>query len=308
VTAAVALAACGGTTTSTTTAAGANTVPPITSDSVSPFPVTIDAYGRRVTIDAQPSQVVSLSATHTEILYAIGAGDLIAGTDVTSTYPPQAADTPKVDSFNFDAEEVLNLEPDLVIIAFDFSGELAAMEAAGVPTLLLPPATDLGDAFEQFLLVGLATGLHQEAQAEVLRLGSAIDEIVAGHRPPPDPLSFFHEVDETLFTTNSTTFLGQLYALFGLENIADEAPDEFGSGFPQLSAEYILEADPDLIFLGDAAFGVSAEVVAERPGWAQLSAVANGHVFDLDAEISGRWGPRTDQVVQQIFDALGSLS
>jgi iron complex transport system substrate-binding protein len=115
-------------------------------------------------------------------------------------------------------------------------------------------------------------------------------------------------VDETLFSVNSSTFLGDIYARFGLVNIADEAPDEFGSGFPQLSAEFVLEADPDIIFLGDAGFGVTAESVGTRPGWDSLSAVANSAVFELDTDIAGRWGPRTDELVRQIAKALESLN
>ena len=248
-----------------------------------------------------------MSATHTEILYAIGAGDLIAGTDLTSNYPAAAVDTDKVDAFNFNAEEVLALDPDLVVLAFDFSGEVAAMEVAGVPALLLPPASDLGDVYRQIAILGIATDNQQAATDEIAALLSRVEDIVAAYEPPDQPLTFFHEVDETLFSANSASFLGQLYALFGLVNIADEVPDEFGSGFPQLSAEFIIESDPNLIFLGDSAFGVTAETLEQRPGWDEMSAVFNGTVFELDAEVSGRWGPRTHLVVQQIFDAVSSL-
>jgi iron complex transport system substrate-binding protein len=299
---AVVMAAC----TTATSGPVVNTVTSVTA--ADPFPVVVSAYGRDVQIDTQPRRIVSLSATHTEILFAIGAGEYIVGTDLTSDFPPAAQATAKVDAFNFNAEAVFALEPDLVVLAFDFSGELEALEAGGVNALLLPPAADLEDMFRQFELIGLATGRADRGRQEAQRLRAAIEAIVARYEPPLEPLTFFHEVDETLFSANSATFLGRLYGLFGLVNIADEAPDEFGSGFPQLSAEFILEADPDLIFLGDAAFGVSAATVAARPGWDELSAVAGGAVFTLDADISGRWGPRTDQVVQQMADAVGSLS
>ena len=275
--------------------------------SAAAYPVTISDYGRQVTLESRPQRIVSLSATHTEMLYAIGAGELIAGTDLTSNFPAAANDTPKVDAFNFNAEEVLALNPDLVVLAFNFAGEVEAMEAVGVPALLLPPAGDLGEVYRQIAILGAATDNEEAAIAEIEILGSRIEGVVAGYEPPAESLTFFHEVDETLFSTNSNSFLGQLYALFGLINIADEVPDEFGSGFPQLSAEFIIESDPDLIFLGDAAFGVTAETLEQRPGWDEMSAVVNGTIFELDAEISGRWGPRTYLVVQQIHDAVRSL-
>ncbi len=256
----------------------------------------------------QPRRIISLSATHTEILYAIGAGDQIAATDLTSNFPPEANDTPKVDSFAFNLEEVLALQPDLVVVAFDFSGEVEALDAAGVNVLLMPPPTDVAKMLLQFDILGTATGNVVSARAERDRLKTAIEGLFDVYNVSDSPLTFFHEVDDTLFSVNGTTFLGDIYESFGLVNIADAAPDEFGSGFPQLSAEFILQEDPDLIFLGDSGFGVTADSLEERPAWDSLSAVINGAVFELDTEIAGRWGPRTDQVVRSIADALEALS
>ncbi|MEE8330659.1 MAG: ABC transporter substrate-binding protein [Acidimicrobiia bacterium] len=272
------------------------------------FPVIVVDPTGSMTIMTQPRRIISLSATHTEILYAIGAGDQIAATDLTSNYPPEANDTPKVDSFAFNLEEVLALQPDLVIVAFDFSGEVAALDAAGVNVLLMPPPTDVAKMLLQFDILGTATGNVVSARAERDRLKTAIEGFFDVYNVSDSPLTFFHEVDDTLFSVNGTTFLGDIYESFGLVNIADAAPDEFGSGFPQLSAEFILQEDPDLIFLGDSGFGVTAGSLEERPAWDSLSAVINGTVFELDTEIAGRWGPRTDQVVRSIADALEALS
>ncbi|MDH3729671.1 MAG: ABC transporter substrate-binding protein, partial [Acidimicrobiia bacterium] len=211
------------------------------------FPVIVVDPTGSMTIMTQPRRIVSMSATHTEILYAIGAGDQIAATDLTSNYPPEANDTPKVDSFAFNLEEVLALQPDLVVVAFDFSGEVEALDAAGVNVLLMPPPSDVAQMLLQFDILGTATGNVVGARAERDRLKTAIDGLVDVYNVTDAPLTIFHEVDETLFSVNSSTFLGDIYGSFGLVNIADEAPDEFGSGFPQLSAEFILEADPDLI-------------------------------------------------------------
>ncbi len=114
--------------------------------------------------------------------------------------------------------------------------------------------------------------------------------------------TFFHEVDDTYYTATSTTFIGDIYSSLGLVNIADSAGVQ--GAFPQLSAEFILDQDPDFIFLGDAAFGASAETVAARPGWNVLSAVAGGRIVEIDADISGRWGPRTIDLMQSVLDAV----
>lgn len=255
-----------------------------------------------------PQRIVSLSATHTEMLYAIGAGDQIVGTDLTSDYPPEAAETAKVDAFNFSVEEVAALDPDLVILAFDFNNEVAALEAAGVESLLLPPPPTLAAAFEQFIAVGLATGHPEEANQVSGDLKRDIGDVLANaprRQPPP---VIFHEVDATLFSANSDTFLGDIYREFGLVNMADEVPDEFGSGFVQVSEEFILESDPDIIFLADADFGEDAASVAARPGWDNVAAVQEGRVVELDGSIAGRWGPRTLDLVRQIAAAVEELA
>jgi iron complex transport system substrate-binding protein len=255
-----------------------------------------------------PQRIVSLSATHTEMLYAIGAGDQVVATDLTSDYPPQAAETAKVDAFNFNVEEVAALDPDLVILAFDFNDEVAALEAAGVESLLLPPPPTLVAAYEQFLAVGLATGHLEEANQVSGDLKRDIGGVLANipHREPPPVI--FHEVDATLFSANSDTFLGDIYREFGFVNLADEVPDEFGSGFVQVSEEFILESDPDIIFLADADFGEDVASVSARPGWENVAAVQERRVVELDGSIAGRWGPRTLDLVRQIAAAVEELA
>ena len=130
-----------------------------------------------------------------------------------------------------------------------------------------------------------------------------IAAIVATAGSPETPPTFFHEVDNTLYSVTSSTFIGSLYSLLGLENIADPA-DADGFGYPQLTAEFILEADPDFIFLADVAFGESAATLAARPGWETLSAVAEGRIIELDADIASRWGPRVVDFLEAITQSV----
>lgn len=269
-------------------------------------PITVESDAGQLTLDERPDRIVSLSATHTEILYAIGAADLIVATDLTSNYPPEAETTAKVDAFNFNVEEIAAVEPDLVITAFDFQGEVAALEAIGIPVLLLVPASDLSDAYDQIEILGDVTDRRSEAADLVSSMQTQIDEVVSS--TSAGALTMFHEVDNTLFTATSSTFLGDIYRLFGLSNIADAVPDEFGSGYVQISEEYLFSEDPDLIFLGDASFGENLDTVAARPGWDTLTAVQTGAVFELDGDIAGRWGPRTVDLVEEIATAIESVS
>lgn len=265
-------------------------------------PVTVAGDAGDLTLPRGPERIVSLSATHTEILYALGRGDLVVAVDLTSDYPAEVDTKPRVDAFNFDVEEIASFDPDLVITAFDFQGEIAALERVGIPALLLGPATTLDDAYAQIETLGAVTDSSRAAEQLVLGMKSRIGELVG--RARGSSLSVFHEVDSTLFSANSSTFLGDIYRRLGLTNIADAVPDEFGSGYPQVSEEYLFAEDPDVIFLGDAQFGESRVTVTARAGWETLTAVQRGAVFELDGDLASRWGPRTVMLVSEIVEAI----
>jgi len=269
-------------------------------------PITVDSDAGQMTLDERPDRIVSLSATHTEILFAIAADHLVVATDLTSNFPTAAEATPKVDAFNFNVEEIAAVEPDLVITAFNFLGEVSALQAVGIPVLLLAPASNMEDAYHQIEILGEVTGRSDEAANLVSSMRTRVEALI--NTASGDSLTVFHEVENTLFSANSSTFLGDIYRRLGLSNIADAVPDDFGSGYVQLSEEYVISQDPDLIFLGDADFGESIESIGARPGWDTLTAVRRGAVFELDGDIAGRWGPRTVDLVEDIVTAINSVS
>ncbi|HEX2294925.1 MAG TPA: ABC transporter substrate-binding protein [Actinomycetota bacterium] len=268
------------------------------------FPVTIDAAAGSVVIERRPERIVSLSPTATEMLFAIGAGDQVVAVDDQSDYPPEAPTT-ELSGFEPNVEAIASYEPDLVV-ASD-GGALRSLRDLGIPLLVEPAAADLDDAYAQFLQLGDATGHAAEAEAEVERIRDRIDEIVAGIPESDSPPAYYHELDETYFTVTSDTFIGQVYALAGLRNIADEA-DKAGTGYPQLSAEYVIDADPDYIFLADSeCCGQTPERVARRPGWDRIAAVQRQAVFDVGDDVSSRWGPRVVDFLEIVVEARQSV-
>jgi len=247
-----------------------------------------------------PTSIISLSPTATEILFAIGAGPQVVAVDNMSNYPAEAPVT-ELSGFTPNVESIAGYDPDLVVISYDPGDLVDGLEALGIPTVMQWAANSIEDTYSQIAELGDLTGQVEEATAvnESIRAGLAElsdDPVGAG-------MTYFHEIDNTLYSATSTTFVGQLYSLLGLENIADPA-DEAGFGWPQLSAEFILEADPDIIFLSDAAWGESAETVAARPGWDVLTAVVDGHVVPLDQDTSGRWGPRVVDFIESVKVAI----
>ncbi len=266
------------------------------------FPVTVTAANGEVTIDQRPEAIVSLSPTATEILFGIGAGDQVVAVDDQSNFPPEAPTT-DLSGFTPNIEAIAEFDPDLVVISNDIDDLLASLEALDIPVLLQQAAQTLEDTYAQIEQLGAATGNAGAAEL-VQNMQVEIDQILASVEQPDEPPTYYHELDATFFTVTSSTFLGEIYSLLGLENIADPA-DADGTGFPQLSAEFIVEQDPDLIFLADVkCCGESAETVAKRPGWGQITAVKNGAVFELDDDVASRWGPRVVDLLQTVALAV----
>jgi iron complex transport system substrate-binding protein len=269
------------------------------------FPVTVGSGKNAVEVESQPEQIVSLSPTATEMLFAIGAGDQVVAADQYSNYPDDAPTT-DLDGFEPNVEAILGYEPDLVVASSDPGDLVASLDRVDVPTLLLPSATALDDTYEQIEQLGVATGHVGDATEVVGQVRSDIESIVA-EVPDGEPVTYFHELDSNLYTVTGSTFIGQLYEMAGMTSIADDAPDAAG-GYPQLSPEYVLSSDPDLIFLADGGpGGVTADDVANRPGWDQLSAVQNDHVVEVDPDIASRWGPRVVDYLQVLVDARSQL-
>jgi len=255
------------------------------------FPVVV----RGVTIDERPERIVSGSATHTEILFALGAGDGVVAVDMFSSFPAETAALPAFDSFNASVEAIAEFDPDLVILSFDPGDVVDGLDALGIPVVLFAPPgpANLEEVYDEWRDVGAAVGMSDEAEALISAARDEIADIVAQVPTYVRPFSYYHELDPTYFSIGSDTFLGSIYGMLTMVSIADEA----GGGFPQLSAEFIIDANPDFIFLAD---GETAESVATRPGWSEMTAVESGRIVELDFDIASRWGPRIVDLVALI--------
>jgi iron complex transport system substrate-binding protein len=267
------------------------------------FPVTIGPANGEVTLERRPERIVSLAPTATEMLFAIGAGDQVIAVDEFSTYPEEAPTT-DLSGYEPNVEAVAALDPDLVVVSDDLNEIVSALTAIEVPVLHLPAASTLDDSYAQIEQLGMATGNLADATSLVASMTGDIDRLVASIPQLEEPVSYYHELDSSLFSVTSETFIGEIYSLVGLENIADEA-EGAETLYPQLSAEYIVDADPDLIFLADTkCCGESPETVAARPGWEELTAVSRGSVVALDDDIASRWGPRLVDLLETIVGAV----
>jgi iron complex transport system substrate-binding protein len=268
------------------------------------FPVTVDVYGTPFTVDARPERIVSLSPSSTEGLFAIGAGPQVIAVDDRSDYPAEAP-TSDLSGFTPNVEAIVALDPDLVVVSYDPGDLVASLSATGIQVLILDAAIDLDDVLRQLEILGAVTGNSGSAAGVISELEARIATAIASAPTLDTPLTYFHLLDETLFTVTSTTFIGSVYGVFGLINVADAAdPDGSSFGYPQLSVEFLVDADPDLVFLssGDVAS------FAALPALGQLRAVDEGAVITLAPDISSRWGPRIVDFLEQIARAVADLA
>jgi iron complex transport system substrate-binding protein len=249
-------------------------------------------------------RIISLSPTATEILFALEAGNQVVAVDDQSNFPETAPMT-SLSGYTPNIESIAEYQPDLVVASYDPGDLVAGLEALEVVTLLQPAASSMEDTYVQINELGVLTGRQSEASELIESIKSDLDEIAS--KKVGEGLTYYHEIDNTFYSPTSKTFLGKLYSLLGLSNIADPAI-EGGFGWPQLSAEFIIDADPDLIFLGNASWGESAETVAARPGWGSLTAVQKSQVIPVDTDTSGRWGPRVVDFLRSVRSAIEKLS
>lgn len=269
------------------------------------FPVTIQAANGEVEIQSRPQRIVSLSPTATEMLFAVGAGDQVIAVDDQSDFP-SGVPTTELSGFEPNVEAIARYEPDLVLADSDHPA-LKPLKKLKIPLLVQPAAKTLADTYAQIEQTGVATGHLVEAAEQVAAMRLEIEEILAAIPTFDEAPSYYHELDPTYFSVTSDTFIGHIYKLAGLRNIADKA-DKAGSGYPQLSAEYIVEANPDLIFLADSECCKQTPArVARRPGWDQIAAVKNDAVIVVGDSVSSRWGPRVVEFLQIVVEALSQL-
>jgi iron complex transport system substrate-binding protein len=272
------------------------------------FPVSVTAANGTVRVPARPGAIVSLSPTATEMLYAIGAGSQVKAVDSDSNYPPQAPRT-KLSYFNPNVEAIAAERPDLVVVSNDSGAGASLTKRLGalhIPVLVLPAPPSLAGVYSEFTQLGEATGHQRQASAEVSSLRAQISKIIAAVPHRSKPLTYYYELDQTYYSVTSTTFIGRLLGLLGLKSIADSAKGAAAAGgYPQLSAEHVVSANPDYIILADTlCCHQDAATVAARPGWSGLAAVKAGHVIALNDDIASRWGPRVADLLRTVLAGI----
>ncbi len=271
------------------------------------FPGTVQGDNGPVTLAVAPTRIVSLSPTGTEMLFAIGAGPQVTAVDDQSDYPDEAPRT-KLSGFKPNVEAITGYRPDLVLVSNDQDGIVGKLTALRVPVLMLGSVKDLDGSYRQIQTLGAATGHVAAADTVTSGMRARLNAAAASTPRSTQPLTVFHELDQNYYTATSGSFIGSVYNLLGLRNIAD-AGAVAGNDFPQLTSEAIVAANPDVVVLADTVCcQQTATTVAARPGWSQINAVKTGTILEADDDIASRWGPRVADFAELVSARLRASS
>jgi iron complex transport system substrate-binding protein len=264
---------------------------------VTPSGVTItDGLGRTVALAAPARRIVSLAPSLTEDLIAVGAGAQLVGRDENSDFPPLAKDVENIGSTNqtLNTEAILTLKPDLVVAAgINTPEQVKALDELGLTVYYFANPTEFNGMYKDLKTMGQLTGHESEAVTLVKSLQARVDDVTQKAANVTQKPKVFYEIDASSstdmpWTSGPHTFMDAMITQAGGVNIGGVLTDPFA----QMSLEVIVEQDPDIIILGDTAFGVTPEAVSHRQGWGDLTAVRNKAILPFDDNLASRPGPR----------------
>jgi iron complex transport system substrate-binding protein len=273
------------------------------------YPLTIKFGGYTTKLLKKPTKIISLSPSASEIFHAIGAKSQILAVDSLSNYPT-GLPVSKISGYEPNVEAILELKPDLVLLSADSIKApqiRTALVNLGVAVLMEKAPATLSDVYAENTALGKVTDRAVGAKKLNESMAKSIKKILAKANKD-SMVRIYHELDETYYSATSNTFIGKVYKDFGAINIADAALGADSSGYPQLSAEYLLKSDPQVIFLANAQYGTTVESVSLRAGWSQMSAVTKKKIVALPADVPSRWGPRLVDFYKLIGNSLATVT
>jgi iron complex transport system substrate-binding protein len=265
-----------------------------------PAPLTItDDAGRIVEIVEIPQRFVSLAPSNTEILFALGLGEKVVGVSDFCDYPEEAKAIEKVGGVEPSLEKIVALEPDLVLTIGGNPELVSKMEELGLTVIVLAPK-DLEGIYKDIELVGKAAGVEEKAASLVAEMKERVEAVAAKTKGVEVKPKVFYELDATdpskPYTAGPGTWHDHFIKIAGGINIAADAEMQW----VQLSTEEIIAKDPDIIVLGDALWGVTPDMVRERPGWDVIRAVKEGAIYPIDDNLISRPGPRVVEGIEEL--------
>ena len=245
----------------------------------------------------EEQRVISLSTTHTEVIRVLGGESLLVGVD---SFSETELPIEKIDAFTITAEELVKLNPDLVIVAFDFNGIVEGLESLEINYTLLPPAKNFEDVYSQIEEIVKLIDKEDESLDLITSMKNDVGEIIENFSK--ENITEFHEIGFTygIYTVNENSFIGEIYNLLGVENVANLKEDPFGSGYPEFSEEEVINSNPNLIVVGHSDY--LNKDLSTRAGWEEIRAVKNENVYFLNENLANNWGASTVDLINTLSE------
>jgi len=267
----------------------------------------VDGLGREIILESPATSIVSLAPSNTELLYAVGAGDQVVARDSFSDYPAEVVDLPDIGGgfSEYNLEEIVNLDPDLVLAAEINTAELVqSIEDLGINVFYISNPLTFDDLYANIENVGKLTGNSETAETVIADAQARVEAVVSAVAETDTVPTIYYELDATdptkPYTAGPDTYYSTLINMAGGANIGDA----LSSSWAQISLEELVIQDPDIILLGDALYGITAESVGEREGWDTLTAVKDGNVLPFDDNLLARSGPRLVEGLEALAQIL----
>jgi len=270
------------------------------------FPVTIkDALDNEVVIEEEPTSIISLIPSNTEIIYELGLGDKVVGLTTNDTYPEETAEVEKVGDFNVDIEKVIALNPDLVLAhessAASSEAGFQQMRDAGITVFIVNDAVNFEDVYDTIGIIGQLTGTTEEAEAVTADMKAKIAEIKEKAATVTDKKKVYIEISPApdIYSVGKNTFMDVMLQTINAENATGDL-----EGWPSIDQESILERNPDVII---ATYNYIEDPVGQllaREGWADVSAIKNKQVVAVNPDLVNRPGPRVVEGVEELAKAV----
>ena len=268
-----------------------------------------DSWGRAINLEKPPGRIVSHVPGITESLFALGLGDKVVGVSQYCDYPPEARAKPKVGSYaRPDLETIISMQPDLVLTNGYTTGlvqQLESVDIGGKKTaVVVLQAKSIEEVIANLELLGKVTGTEAKAGELVQNMRGRISAVTSKVQQARSKPRVYYEVQGSeypkLWTAGPGSYVDELIALSGGQNIADGAT----KGYPQISSERVVAADPEVIIVADGRYGISLSQVKERTGWESIAAVKKGAIYLIDSDLTQRDGPRLVDGLEEIAALL----
>ncbi len=260
-----------------------NSIVPVDSGNIYPMEIE-DEFGNKITLEKQPTRIISLAPSHTEILFALGLNNEIVGVTTYCNYPEEASTKEKVgDAFNVNVEKILELNPDLVIQYGPGKEEVNnKLKNAGVSLLSYEPES-IDEVISLIEEIGKITNRVAESKAVTVDMMSKRDYIINRVSKVDKKAKIFFEIwDEPLQAAGPGSFIDELINLAGGENIASDAE----GAYAQYDLEQLIERNPDVYLTSKDLETKTIESIKVRPGYSEINAIKNNRIYILDPLIS----------------------